>query len=48
MLRRAHAQDFTHYNFRPVQQTRWTTPAVAAGLAARLWTTDDLQEAACC
>jgi hypothetical protein len=41
-LRRACALNFMHYNFCRRHQTLKTTPAIAATLTNRIWTTCDL------
>ena len=46
-LEAALALAFAHYNFCRVHGTLRRTPAMAAGLATRPWSTDELLTAAC-
>jgi len=41
-LKAAYALHFAHYNFVRVHQTLRTTPAMAAGVADRLWSVEQL------
>jgi IS1 family transposase len=46
-LQAAVALHFAHYNFVRLHKTLRVTPAMAAGVASRLWSLEDLVEATC-